>query len=117
MARLTLYKLSKKPQIARLRAFHLMVNDQIIRVGQTNVMGMDFEHVMDTIKKQKTTETNSPLELVFISARQSSPKKSVSRALATPATGDSKSKPSPSITSASSSKAVKAGGKKEYYSR
>ena len=90
---------------------NLLVNDQIIRVGQTNVMGMDFEHVMDTIKKQKTTETNSPLELVFISPQQSSPKKSVSRALATPATGDSKSKPSPSITSASSSKA-KAGGQK-----
>ena len=91
---------------------NLMVNDQIIRVGQTNVMGMDFEHVMDTIKKQKTTETNSPLKLVFISAQQSSPKKSASRALATPATGDSKSKPSPSTTSASSSKAKARGAKK-----
>ena len=91
---------------------NLLVNDQIIRVGQTNVMGMDFEHVMDTIKKQKTTETNSPLELVFISPQQSSQKKSVSRALATPATGDSKSKPSPSTTSSSSSK-KKAGGAKK----
>ena len=88
------------------------MNDQIIRVGQTNVMGMDFEHVMDTIKKQKTTETNSPLELVFISAQQSSQKKSASRALATPATGVSKSKPSPSTTPASSSKAKARGAKK-----